>query len=167
MKRKLALTTMFVACLSTLTFAQSEKAAGLDVALLTFESIDLDGDGFANMGDMNTFGTSVFEGMDYDGDQKVTFSEFSDWDIGFELAAQEAGRPEAIVTARRIMFGMWDANNDGELTKSEHRRAGMLDFNRADLDDNAVLDEREFLLGYSVNIVMRSAINPDLDVPNQ
>ncbi|MEM1378180.1 MAG: hypothetical protein AAGG69_12415 [Pseudomonadota bacterium] len=167
MKPQFALATLIAACFSTITFAQSENPPGFDVALITFQSIDLDGDGFANIGDMNEFGISIFEGMDYDGDEKVTFSEFSDWDIGFELAAQEVGRPEAIVTARRIMFGMWDANNDGNLTMAEKRRAGMLDFNRADVDDNSLLDEREFLIGYSVNVVMRSAINPDLAAPNQ
>ncbi|MEN0000914.1 MAG: hypothetical protein AAF940_08515 [Pseudomonadota bacterium] len=140
---------------------------GLRVAKITFSSIDGNGDGVVNQGDMDEFGESVFLGMDYDSNDRVSFEEFSDWDIGFEEAAELEGRPDAIITARRILFGMWDGNGDGELTKSEHRRAGMLDFNRADVDDNGILDEREFLLGYSVNIVMRGAIRPDVDVNAQ
>ncbi|MBO6638271.1 MAG: hypothetical protein JJ920_13980 [Roseitalea sp.] len=147
--------------------AEQENTMGRDVAVVSFNAIDEDGKGYVHMGDMEKFRQGVFEGMDYDNDGRVDFAEFSAWDIGFEEAAVDEGKPEAIVTARRILFAMWDRNGDGKLTQSEHRFALSMDFRRADINGDSVLDEDEYLIGYSVNLVMRAAIRPDIDVSAQ
>lgn len=140
---------------------------GFSVAKMTFESIDADGDGQVTSEDMGTFAESIFLGMDYDKNSKVTFDEFSDWDIGFGIAAENEGGPQAFTIANRILFGFWDVNADGEMTPEEFSKAGAMDFQRADVNGDMLVDEREYLLGYSVNIVMRGAIRPDIDVSAQ
>lgn len=145
----------------------AENTLGRDVAVTAFNAMDEEGKGHVHMGDMEKFRQGVFLGMDYDNDDRVDFEEFSAWDIGFEEAAVEEGKPEAIITARRILFAMWDRNGDGHLTQSEHRFALSQDFRRADIDGDSVLDENEYLIGYSVNLVMRAAIRPDIDVSAQ
>ena len=147
-------------------FAQS-PSEGFSVAKMAFESIDANADGQVTAAEMTAFGESIFLGMDYDKDSKVTFDEFSDWDIGFGIAAENEGGPQAFTIANRILFGLWDLNNDGELTPDEFAKAGSLDFLRADANRDMALGSREYLLGYSVNIVMRGAIRPDIDVSKQ
>ncbi len=167
MKPIAAALTLTLLTVAAPVLAQDQASAGREVAELSFLAVDADDKGYVHMGDMEQFGQSVFAGMDFDGDGRITFEEFSDWDIGFVEAAEEEGRPDAIVTARRILFALWDRNGDNELTRSEHRFALAHDFRRADLNDDSVLDEREYLIGYSVNIVMRAAIRPDLDVSGE
>ncbi|MCR9120948.1 MAG: hypothetical protein NXH91_01580 [Phyllobacteriaceae bacterium] len=152
---------------ATPALAEQASTFGREVAVVAFRAIDEDGKGHVHMGHMEQFRQGVFAGMDYDNDGRVDFEEFSARDIGFEEAAVEEGRPEAVVTARRILFAMWDRNGDGRLTQSEHRFALSQDFRRADIDDNSVLDQDEYLIGYSVNLVMRAAIRPDIDVSAQ
>jgi len=144
-----------------------DSTPGQEVALTSFNAVDEDAKGYVHMGDMEKFRQGVFLGMDYDNDDRVDFEEFSAWDIGFEEAAVEEGKPEAIVTARRILFALWDRNGDGQLTQSEHRFALSQDYRRADINDDSVLDENEYLIGYSVNLVMRAAIRPDIEVSAQ
>ena len=147
--------------------AQAQQTPGRAVAVISFNAVDEDAKGYVHMGDIERFGQSVFAGMDYDNDGRVTFEEFSGWDIGFQEAAEAEGRPEAIVTARRILFAMWDRDGDNEMTRSEHRFSLSQDFRRADVNGDSVLDEREYLLGFGVNVIMRAAIRPDVDVSNQ
>ncbi|WP_424992143.1 hypothetical protein [Oceaniradius stylonematis] len=145
----------------------ADGTPGRDVAVTSFNAVDEDAKGYVHMGDMEKFRQGVFAGMDYDNDDRVDFAEFSAWDVGFEEAAVEEGKPEAIFTARRILFALWDRNGHGQLTQSEHRFALSQDFRRADIDDDSVLDQDEYLIGYSVNLVMRAAIRPDIDVSAQ
>ncbi len=114
------------------------------------------------MGDVEQFRDSVFEGMDYDSNGKVTYDEFSAWDPGFAFVANEVGRAEAYTTASKIVFAFWDRNGNGELTAREMRFAMSADFRRADLDDDAFLTQDEFINGFPIMVAMRAAIRPDL-----
>ena len=55
-----------------------------------------------------------------------------------------------------------DTNGDGEISKTEHRQSMSFDFQRADVDGDAVLTKAEFLGGLPVMVALRSAIDPNL-----
>lgn len=142
--------------------AASEKHAGRLTAELTFDSIDTADKGFIHQGDLEEFRSSVFSSMDYDDSSKLTYQEFAAWDPGFSSIAEEEGKSEAYTTATKIVFAFWDRNGDGEISEAEMRFAMNADFRRADLDDNGILSQTEFIQGFAVIVAMRAAIRPDL-----
>lgn len=145
--------------LASSAFAE-EKTEGRLLAELAFDSVDSEGRDFIDMGEFTNFGMSVFAGMDYDDNDKITLKELMDWDIGMKPIAEQAGRIAAYETALRVVFAFWDRNGDGDISKTEHRQSMASDFRRADGDSNAILTKEEFTTGYSVMIAMRAAINP-------
>lgn len=143
--------------------ADDDKTPGRMTAELTFASIDTDGKGYAHLGDMERFRLNTFLSMDTDGDGRITYAEFSAWDPGFAEVAEAEGRPDAVTTATRIIFSIWDRNGNGALTQAEHRFAVTTDFRRADLDDDGTLTEAEFLGRFSMIVALRAAIRPDIE----
>lgn len=142
--------------------ADATGAEGRVVGETIFASMDTAGRGTIHMGDLEQFRKSVFAGMDYNDDAKVTYEEFSGWDPGFAGVAEAVGRGDAYLTASKIVFAIWDRNGNGELTEPEMRLAMTADFRRADLDDDALLSRDEFIQGFLIMVAMRAAIRPDL-----
>ena len=100
--------------------------------------------------------------MDFDDNLRLTYEEFGTWDPGFSVLAEEKGKTDAYVTAIKIVFAFWDRNGDGEITTSEMRHAMNADFRRADINDDAVLTEDEYLKGFAIIVAIRAAFRPDL-----
>ena len=50
----------------------------------------------------------------------------------------------------------------GELTEQEMRFAMTMDFRRADLDDDGLLELEEFIQGFPIMVAMRAALRSDL-----
>jgi len=147
------------------TMPEPEPEPGIEgrkVGETILATIDESGRGSVHQGDIERFRSAVFAGMDYDGNGKVTYAEFSGWDPGFALVARDEGKADAYTTASKIVFAFWDRDGDGILTEREMRFAMNADFRRADLDDNALLSRDEFLTGFPMMIAMRAAIRPDL-----
>ena len=142
--------------------AGSHASKGLLTAKITFSAIDSTSKGHIDQGDLHDYSFQVFVSMDSDDNDRLTYQEFEAWDPGFSLIAEEKGKADAFVTAKKIVFAFWDRNDDGELTRSEMRHAMNADFRRADVNDDAILNEREFLRGFSIMVAMRAAIRPDL-----
>lgn len=147
-------------CAATAMADETRNTEGRKLAQLSFASVDLDGKGYVHQGDMEIFRDKIFVSMDYDDDGKLTRDEFLAWDIGFEDIA-EGDQKLAYLTAMKVVYAFWDRNGDGELTQSEHRRALAADFARADLNDNSVLEEQEYLRGLTVFIAARAALKPN------
>ena len=143
---------------------QSEEPGieGRRIAEAIFGSMDPTARGHVTMGDIEIFRDSVFAGMDANDDKRVSYTEFASWDPGFARIATDLGRSEAYVTASKIVFAFWDRDGDDHLTEREFRTAMAHDFRRADLDDDAVLTQAEFIAGFPVIVAMRAAIRPDL-----
>ena len=137
-----------------------EKTEGRKLAELAFESVKTADRDFIDMGEFTEFGLSVFSGMDYDENETLTLAEFLSWDFGMKPLAEEAGRGDAYETALRVVFAFWDRNGDAQISKTEFRQSMASDFQRADTDNNAVLNRDEFTLGYTVMVASRAAINP-------
>ena len=139
----------------------AQDSEGRRMAEQVFDTLDTAQRGFIDQGEFMNFGGDVFFSMDTDQNGKLSLAEFLVWDIGMRPLAVEAGREAAYDTAMRVVFAFWDRNGDGEISRTEHRQSLGYDFQRADLDNDALLDREEFLGGFSVNVALRAAINPE------
>jgi len=137
-----------------------EQTAGRELAQQTFANIAGSDRGWIDQGGFANFGGGVFAAMDYDGDNKLSLSEFMVFDTGMRDIAEEAGRLENHDTAMRVVFAFWDRDGDGLVSKSEHTRSLSYDFRRADINDDARLEMEEFTNGFTVMVALRAAINP-------
>ena len=159
---------MLSASLAAIPFVvQGQTANGLglegrELGETLFQSMDTSSEGAIHMGDIEQFRESVFAGMDQDDDKTVTYEEFAAWDPGFSVVAESVGRKDAYTTASKIVFAFWDRDGNGALTEPELRFAMSSDFRRADLDDDALLTQEEFINGFPIMVAMRAAIRPDL-----
>ncbi|WP_224816956.1 EF-hand domain-containing protein [Hasllibacter sp. MH4015] len=158
--------TMTSACillaLSGPALTQEAGSEGREVGQTVFATIDASNRGAIHAGELEDFRDAVFASMDTNGDRRVPFEEFVAWDPGFARVAEEAGRLDQYTTAARIVFAFWDRDGSGEMTEQEMRFAMVQDFRRADLDDDTLLTEDEFLQGFPIMVAMRAAIRPDL-----
>lgn len=153
-------TGLLIAALAAPAGASAQSGEGRDLAGLAFQSVDRADRGYIDHGEFTNFGGDVFVAMDHNENNRLSLGEFLSWGFGMEQVAEDAGRAEAHETAMRVVFASWDRDGDNEITRTEHRQSLLADFRRADGDNDAVLTEEEFLLGFSVNVAARAAINP-------
>ena len=137
-----------------------EKTEGRRLAELTFESVDTSGRGFVDMGQMEAQRDLIFISMDANDDGRLTEEELTSWDYGFANIAEEQDKVLAYTTALRVVFDFWDRDGDGAITQTEHRKAIFADFERADINSDAVLDQDEFLNGFGIIVALRAALKP-------
>ena len=83
------------------------------------------------------------------------------WDFGYSVLAEELGKGLAYRTAMKIVFAVQDRDGNGEISRIEWRKAGLRDFRRADLNDDAVLTKEEFLNGFLVTTAIKAALKPE------
>lgn len=157
--KQISTVTILALSLITTNAAAADKSSeGKELAEMSFESVKRADRDFVDMGEMEIFRDSLFFSMDQDDNLKLTFDEFFEWDYGFKRIAEETGKQKEYLTAMKIMFAFWDLNGDGNLSETEHRRALIRDFQRADLDNNAVLSKPEFFGAFSMNIAFKAAL---------
>ena len=150
------------ATLAGAALAQDQKTEGRLTSELTFQSIDTQSKGYIHQGDLEEFRESVFAGMDLNDDHAVTFQEFITWDPGFSNLAETKKKTDAYQVALRVVFAFWDRDGNDKITTSEMRHAMNADFRRADLNDDAILSENEFLNGFTIIVAVKAAFRPDL-----
>ena len=138
-------------------YAQQGKA----LAEMSFDSIDTKGKGYLDQGDMEEARKGIFSSMDADENKSIELSEMLAWDFGFQNIAEDQNKQLAYTTALKVVFSFWDRNGDGKITNTEHRKAILRDFERADLNDNAVLEKSEFIGGFSMLVAIRAALKPE------
>ena len=159
LSKPLALSLIAAMAVSAPALAE-DKSEGRRLAELAFQSLDTKERGYIDLGEFMGFGDDVFVSMDNNEDGKISLGEFLDWDYGMRPVAVEAGREDAYETALRVVFAFWDRDGDGVISKTDHRQALQSDFRRADANNDALLDEKEFTGGFSVMVALRAAINP-------
>lgn len=146
--------------LSGPALAQSDATTpGRELAEVIFGSMENNPSGAIDMGEFINFGRDVFFSMDSDESGSVDPEEFTSWDFGFNFIAEDAGQERAYETAQKIIFANWDHDADGEISQSEYHKSMVWDFRRADIDDNALLTQQEYLRGYVVNVAYRAALS--------
>lgn len=161
MTRKLAALSLCMFLATPMAIAAGENE-GRRLAKLAFASVDSADRGFIDMGEFTNFGTDVFVSMDSDDSGKISLEEYLAWDYGMASVAEDRDRVDAYETALRIVFAFRDRDGNGEISKTEHRQSMKFDFQRADLNGDAILTEREFLDGFPVMVALRAALDPDL-----
>lgn len=149
-----------IALISLSSASAQESSDGRKLAELTFAMVDTAGKGHVNQGDMEQLRGQIFTSMDADDDKRIELQEFLAWDYGFANIAAEANNNTAYLAALKVVFSLWDRDSDGSITETEHRKSMIADFNRSDLNGDAILDEKEFLSGLSVLVAIRSVIEP-------
>ncbi len=152
--------SLLMAGLLAAPVAAQEESEGRRLAEQAFTNIAGSDRGWIDQGGFTNFGGDVFAAMDYDTDNKLTLGEFMVFDTGMRAVAEEAGRLGSHDTAMRVVFAFWDRDGDGLVSKSEHTRSLSYDFQRADINDDARLDLKEFATGFTLMVALRAAINP-------
>lgn len=150
-----------IAMAVTTTANAEQTSEGRALAELSFESIDKANKGYLDQGDMEVARKDIFTSMDSDDSNSLERSEFLNWGYGFQNIAEDENKQLAYDTALKVVYSFWDRDGDGKITPTEHRKAVMADFNRADLNGNAVLEKREFLRSFSVLVAIRAALKPE------
>ncbi|MCY6383354.1 hypothetical protein [Hoeflea prorocentri] len=159
MKQMLACTALVATLIAPA--AAEEQPEGRLLAELTFESADRHGKGYLHQGDMEAIRADIFESIDANDNGGMELAEFLGWGFGFQNIAEDENRKLAYDTALKVVFSFWDRNGDGKITQSEHRRSLLADFDRADVNGNAILEKSEFLGGFSVLVAIRAALKPE------
>jgi len=142
--------------------AIAEENEGRRLAELAFSGLDTADRGHIDQGEFTNFGSDVFYSMDYDQNDSLSLDEFMNWDYGMSGVAEERGRVEAYETALRVVFAFWDRDGDGDVNRTEHRQSLNFDFQRADVNGDALLTQEEFTSGFSVMVALRAALDPNL-----
>lgn len=159
MKRTILLTALSL-IISTTAIAE-QKTKGRALAELSFDAMDGSEKGYLHLGDMEEGRANIFASMDADENDNLTLEEFLAWDYGYAAIAKDSNKQIAYRTALKVVFNLWDRNADGQITQTEHRKAIVRDFNRADINHDGVLDKGEFILGLSVLVAIRAALKPE------
>lgn len=129
-----------------------------ELARTVFTQMDKDGSGSASRDEAQAFSDLVFVSMDVDTDESVSSDEFETWSFGFDVIATQEERASEFEAVDRLVFGLWDRDNDGTISAAEHDAALGGTFDYADLDADGEMTEDEFLLGYLPNIAYRAAV---------
>jgi len=157
---KTMLTIVVIAIGLALPGYTQETSEGRNLAELSFDSVDQNEDGYVDKRESNEFGGSVFVSMDDDNSGQLSEDEFLEWGYGFQNIAEEENKELAYRTALRVVFSFWDRDGNGEVSRPEQSHAAMQDFDRADLNGDALLSETEFIGGFSIMVAIRAALKP-------
>lgn len=155
---KIILATLTATALALPAMAQE----GRELAEISFTSVDANQDGFVDMGESSQYGGDVFFSMDSDESGSLSEEEFLSWGYGFQNLAEDTDKDLAYRTALRVVFSFWDRDGNGEVSATEHRQSINRDFERADLDGDALLSQSEFLGGFAIMKAIGVALKPTL-----
>ena len=144
------------------TIARGEvKSKGEHFAMREFDKIDIGKKGHLDTRDIENYRTNIFIAMDTDGSNDLVLNEFTDIDYGFFEAADKTNSRSAYDTALKTIFLLWDRDGNGKVSESEHRYASNKDFERIDINHNNIIEETEYLNGFSFLVAVRSALQTD------
>jgi len=158
---KITIATATIAIFLAIPGYAQETSEGRYLAELSFASVDINEDGYLDKAESDLYGGEVFVSMDGDNSGQLSENEFLEWDYGFQIIAEEQDKELAYRTALRVVFSFWDRDGNGEISRPEQSRAAMQDFERADLNGDSLLDEAEFIGGFSVMVALRAALKPE------
>lgn len=130
--------------------------SGRELAQITFSSTDQNGDGVLTVSEVSEMAQNIALSMDTNGDQTLSLPEFLDWDFGFHYLAEQEDTADRYAGVKRIMFALQDLNSDGSIDPTEARITTFWSFDRADLDNDRVLSEDEYLNAWMPILVMKA-----------
>jgi Ca2+-binding EF-hand superfamily protein len=139
--------------------AAQDLSTGRSLAAQTFFDSDADGDARLTAEELEAHSGLVFVSMDADEGGTLSEQEFLSWGFGMSNLADEGGTRQSHDTALRMVFDLWDRDNDAAVTEAEQSEGVATSFAYADLDADGALTEEEFLQGFIVNLGMRNALS--------
>ena len=161
MKLYIIAQSIAIAVLAVGSAQAQTKPNGLELAETVFASLDADGSESLSYSEMLEFSSDVFFSMDYDEDAGISYEEFSGWGFGIVSIAEDEGRTLEVLTAKKMIFGLWDRDNDNVISEQEQERAIIESANYADLNGDRLLSQAEYIQGFITNIAFRSALRND------
>jgi len=146
MLRKLAVTTLALATLSSLAFAQG-MGGGMGGGMgnpnapfmQRFKAVDENGDGFVSQAEMATNAENVFLAMDADGSGEITMEEFMTVRMN-----PDGGKNPAMQQRKADRFPAMDTDSNGQVSKAEFVNRAAAGFAAADVSGDGRLDPMEF-----------------------
>ncbi|WP_238321660.1 hypothetical protein [Halocynthiibacter namhaensis] len=103
--RTLTATCALLLALPSAGLAQSDEATpGRELSELIYGSIEDNPAGAADMGEFVNFGQDIFVSMGSDESGSIDLGEFTAWDFGFSIIAEDAGQERAYETAQNIFL---------------------------------------------------------------
>ncbi|MEM0947260.1 MAG: signal transduction protein [Pseudomonadota bacterium] len=149
--KRLAVLTL----MATVSSAQAWES-GQELSEVIFENIDTTGNGALDNGEISDMSESIAFSADSDGDEQITLDEFTAWDFGFAFLAENEGGGDTFAAVKRVMFAVADLDGDGAIDAREWRLNTRWNFERADLDGDALLTEDEFLTGWTPIVMLKA-----------
>lgn len=147
-----------IACATNSSEKTTGQSEGQRLAYLAFTSVDENGDGEIDLGEMEKQRRSVLHSQDSNDNGVIELQEFLAWDYGFQNLAKDKNREHAYVTALKLVHHFRDRDGNGSISNTEHRLATIADFNRADDNHDAILTREEFANGFSILAAIRVAL---------
>lgn len=130
----------------------------LGVAEALVSSMDGDADGIVSAREHKGYSRLAHASIDADSDGRIDKREFLTWDPGFAWVADRRGTAEQFADAKRDVFGLWDANSDGQISKVEWFAMTKSDFIQADRDQDGRANTTDVWNGSLSLVALMSAI---------
>ena len=129
---------------------------GQELSNVVYSSIDASGNGALDFGEVTEMAESIAVSADSDDNEQISLAEFMAWDFGFAYLAEKEGGGDAFQIVKRVMFAVVDLDDDDTIDEREWRLNTRWNFERADLDANGLLTEREFLNGWTPIVMLKA-----------
>ncbi|EIM30232.1 EF-hand domain-containing protein [Microvirga lotononidis] len=131
----IVVTAIVVAAMATQTVAaQGDRASDFERALRAlFDSIDRNGDGLIDGAETRRFADATFATLDADGNLRLTYTEFQQFDFGLGALAERHDRQKLYADARERIWQRWRHPRPREVTRAafrQHLRGDLLRVSR-------------------------------------
>ncbi|MEO0329788.1 MAG: hypothetical protein AAF217_14465 [Pseudomonadota bacterium] len=148
-----------VVALSTISVAKDSMAQDTanELSAVTFSSTDTNEDKELSLSELTEMAMNIAISMDSDDDLIINKSEFMEWDFGFHYLAEEKGDGDRYAAVKRVMFAVQDLDSGGSINPRELRINTYWSFLRADLNNDRVLSEAEYLKAWMPILMMKAA----------
>ena len=135
-----------------------ESDTGKMLVMAPYKTIDEDDNDYVSKEELINYGNSVHYSMDGDDDSQVSLDEFLFWGFGLQDVAANKERERAYKTGLTMVHTFWDKDGNSLLSQDEQRQSISDDFTRSDQNSDNVLSQKEYLLGFPVNVAFRTAL---------
>ena len=128
------------------------------IAALGFGELDSDKNGQGDLREMVDYSDQIFAAMDVDSSGAVDYAAFSAFDFGLKNVAGMRDRQQSYDSVLRLLFDLWDTDNDNKVSANEYRNGILKAFEASDRNADGMLTEQEYLDNFLYNIAVRAAL---------
>ena len=158
MKKSIIAAAFIAVALPFAVVADEPEPRGKILATEYFNSMDTNGDKHLSHDEYLTQKSLEFVAMDGDDNRILSWDEFKSFSFGMETIAQEKRRMAGYKVARRVIFDLFDRDNNWWMTELEQQNGFAMDHEMADENNDGLLSMNEFLWNSMYSITLRSAL---------